>query len=106
MEQRLCTERVTSGDARRLFASTSLEKQWLHLVLNSPHLFLPGRTTAKIGPTHSSTERETLVPGSTFALETLHSVGYILSIFFPLAGWGDKIRQFTACDWLKNCLFF
>ena len=73
MEQRLCTERVTSGDARRLFASTSLEKQWLHLALNSPHLFLPGRTTAKIGPTHSSTERETLVPGSTFALETLHS---------------------------------
>ena len=51
MEQRLCTERVTSGDARRLFASTSLEKQWLHLALNRPHLFLPGRTSAQIGPT-------------------------------------------------------
>ena len=57
MEQRLCTERVTSGDARRLFASTSLEKQWLHLALNSPHLFLPGRTTAKIGPTAAQSVR-------------------------------------------------
>ena len=87
MEQRLCTERVTSGDARRLFASTSLEKQWLHLALNSPHLFLPGRTTAKIGPTAAQSVRlwfqDQPLPWRLFT-----PPGYILSIFFPLPGCG------------------
>ena len=101
MEQRLCTERVTSGDARRLFASMSLEKQWLHLALNSPHLFLPGRTSAQIGPTAAQSVglwfQDQPLPWRLFT-----PPGYILSIFFLCQRGGGKIRQFTAIDLLTS----